>query len=203
VLSGDSRRLQPHAKILLELSREHELRMWLAISEFQHGYARWRSGEVDAGEAHMRAGIAANIEQGNKRWLPLFQGRLAEIEAEAKATDGALSRIDQALAMADETGEHWTDAFLHRLRGEILLKHERANIAPAEEAFLTAIAIAQQQRARSFELQAAHALAKLYQSTDRPADAHAILAPALEGFSSTPGFPVIEEAQKVLATLLS
>jgi class 3 adenylate cyclase/predicted ATPase len=203
LLSGDSRRLQPHAKILLELSREHELRMWLAISAFQDGYARWRAGEVDAGEADMRAGIAANIEQGNKRWLPLFQGRLAEIEAEAKAKaiDGALSRIDQAIALADETGEHWTDAFLHRLRGEILLRHEPANIAPAEEAFLTAIAIAQQQKARSFELQAAHALAKIYQSTDRPADAHAILEPALEGFSSTPEFPEIEEAQKLLAAL--
>ena len=37
--------------------------------------------------------------------------------------------------------------------------------APAEEAFLTAIAIAQQQKARGFELHAALSLAKLYQST--------------------------------------
>jgi predicted ATPase len=203
LLSRDSRQLQPHAKILVELSREHELRMWLAISGFQHGYARWRSGEVDAGEAHMRAGIAANIEQGNKRWLPLFQGRLAEIEAEAKTIDGALSRIEQALGLADETGEHWTDAFLHRLRGEILLRRGPANIAPAEEAFLTAIAIAQQQKARSFELQAAHALAKLYQSTGRAANAHAILSPALERFSPTPEFPEIDQAQTLLAALLS
>jgi predicted ATPase len=203
LLSRDSRQLQPHAKILVELSREHELRMWLAISVFQHGYALWRSGEVDAGEAHMRAGIAANIEQGNKRWLPLFQGRLAEIEAEAKTIDGALSRIEQALGLADETGEHWTDAFLHRLRGEILLRRGPANIAPAEEAFLTAIAIAQQQKARSFELQAAHALAKLYQSTGRAANAHAILSPALERFSPTPEFPEIDQAQTLLAALLS
>ena len=39
--------------------------------------------------------------------------------------------------------------------------------APAEEAFLTAIAIAQQQKARGFELHAALSLAKLYQSTGR------------------------------------
>src|SRR4029077_18432207 len=101
------------------------------------------------------------IEQGNKRWLPLFQGRLAEIEAEAKAIDAALSRIEQALALADETGEHWTDAFLHRLRGEILLKRDPANTAPAEEAYLTAIAVARQQKARSFGLPARLSLAKL------------------------------------------
>ena len=73
-----------------------------------------------------------------------------------------------------------------------MLKRDPANTAPAEEAFLTAIAIAQQQKARSFELRAALSLAKLYQSTGRAADAHAVLAPALEGFSPTPEFPEIE-----------
>jgi hypothetical protein len=48
-------------------------------------------------------------------------------------------------------------------------------------------------------LQAALALAKLYRSTGRSADAHAILAPALEGFTPTPEFPEIEEAQTQLA----
>ena len=36
------------------------------------------------------------------------------------------------LALAGETGEHWSDAFLHRLRGEILLKRDPANTAPGE-----------------------------------------------------------------------
>ena len=76
------------------------------------------------------------------------------------------------------------EAELHRARGEILLKRDPANPAPAEEAFLTAIAVAKQQGTRSFELRAALSLAKLYQSTGRAADAHAVLAPALDGFSS-------------------
>ena len=97
--------------------------------------------------------------------------------------------------------QRWFDAESHRVRGEILLKRDPANTAPAEEAFLTAIAVAQQQKARSFELRAALSLAKLYQSTGRAADAHAVLAPALEGFSPTPEFPEIEEAQKLLAAL--
>ena len=90
---------------------------------------------------------------------------------------------------------------MHRIRGEILLKRDPANTAPAEEAFLTAIAVAQQQKARSFELRAALSLAKLYQSTGRAADAHAVLAPALEGFAPTPEFPEIAEAQALLAAL--
>jgi len=114
-----------------------------------------------------------------------------------------LTRIDEALALAGETGEHWSDAFLHRLRGEILLQRDPANTAPAEDAFLTAIAIAQQQKARSFELRAALSLAQLYHSTDRPADAHAVLASALNGFSPTPEFPEIAAAQTLLSALAS
>jgi predicted ATPase len=134
----------------------------------------------------------------NKFHVPFFQGLLAEMEYAAKGVDGALTRIDEALALATETGECWSDAFLHRIRGEILLKSDPANKGPAEEAFLTAIAIAKHQKAKSFELQAALPLAKLYQSTGRPADAHDVLAPALEGFAPTPEFPEIAEAQALL-----
>jgi hypothetical protein len=45
--------------------------------------------------------------------------------------------------------------------------------------------------ARSFELRAAFALAKLYQSTNRAGDAHDILAPALDRFVPMPEFPEI------------
>ncbi len=101
----------------------------------------------------------------------------------------ALAHVDKALALTQQTGEHWTDAFLHRIRGEFLLKRDPVNPAAAEEAFLTAVAVAQQQKAKSFELRAALSLANLYQSTGRAADAHAVLAPALEGFAPTPEFP--------------
>jgi hypothetical protein len=42
---------------------------------------------------------------------------------------------------------------------------------------------------------------KLYQSTGRAANAHAVLAPALEGFSPTPEFLAVAEAQVLLDTL--
>ena len=51
------------------------------------------------------------------------------------------------------------------------------------------MAIAKEQGARSFGLQAALTLAQLYQSTGRASDAYAALAPALERFSPTPEMP--------------
>jgi len=83
----------------------------------------------------------------------------------------------------------------------MLLKRDPADPALAEDAYQTAIAIAKQQGARSYELLTSLALAKLYQSTARPADAHLVLAPALEGFAPTPEMPEIAEAQAMLAAL--
>ena len=93
---------------------------------------------------------------------PFGQGLLAEIEAETEGPDATLTRIDEALALAGDTGEHWSDAVLHRIRGDILLKHDQPNTAQAEEAFLTAIAIAKKQYARIFELRAATSMARLW-----------------------------------------
>jgi predicted ATPase len=168
---------------------------WGALS------ATWARTRLGDDVAKFRQALMAYAEQGNRAYLPMYQGLLGEIEAGGENADGALTGVDTALALAAETGEHWTDAFLHRIRGEILLKRDSANTAPAEKAFLTAIAIAQQHKAKSFELRAALSLAKLYQSTGRAADAHAVLPPALRGFSPTPEFPEIAEAQALLTTL--
>ena len=149
----------------------------------------------------MRRGVELLREQNVLMFDGLLKIALAEAEARAGDPDRAIAILDEALATADRIGYRAFEAELHRARGEILLKRDPANPAPAEEAFLTAIAVAKQQGTRSFELRAALSLAKLYQSTGRPADAHAVLAPALEGFSPTPEMPEIAEAQALLAAL--
>ena len=64
-----------------------------------------------------------------------------------------------------------------------------------------AIEIAVGQGTRSFGLRAALSLAKLYRSNGRPVDAHAVLAPAFEGFSLTSEMPKIAEAMSLSALL--
>ena len=129
--------------------------------------------------------------------------RLPKPKPRGGGVDRALAVLDEALVTSDRTGHRAFEAELHRARGEMLLKTDPANPAPAEEAFLTAIAVTKQQGTRSFELRAALSLAKLYQSTGRAADAHTVLAPALDGFAPTPEMPEISEAaQALLATLV-
>jgi predicted ATPase len=196
---GDAEAMLLASETMVELSQDYGLKLYLAWGKTYRGWARARLGDREAGVRELREGLAGVAAQGSKQHVPLYQALLAEIEAEMG--ESALSRIDSALALAHETGEHWSDSFLHRIRSKILLKLDPANTAAAEDAFRAAIASAQAQEARSFELQAALALAKLYQSTARPADARGVLAPALEGFLPTPEMWEIAEAQALLERL--
>jgi predicted ATPase len=202
IVRDDAGAARRDAEIVVKLSQENALTLYAAVGALASAWASARLDGRETGATELRQALAAWIDQGNRLLVPCYQGLLAEIEAQDDA-EGALTRVDEALALAGETGERWSDAFLHRLRGEILLKRDPANTAPAEDALLTAIAIAQQQKARSFELRAALSLAKLYRSTDHLTDAHAVLASALKGFSPTPEFPEIAEAQTLLTTLTS
>ena len=146
----------------------------------------------------MRRGVELLREQNVLMHDGLLKIALAEAEARAGDLTRAIAVLDKALETSNRLGYRAFEAELHRARGEILLMRDPANPAPAEEALLHAIAVAKQQSTRSFELRAALSLAKLYQSTGRPADAHAVLATALEGFAPTPDMPEFAEAQALL-----
>jgi len=149
----------------------------------------------------MRSAIAEYTRPGSEILHPLYTGRLAELEALGSDASAALATADEALGFAQRSGERWSDSLLHRIRGDVLRKVNPADPALAEEAYLAAIAVARDQGARSFGLQAALTLAKLYQSTCRPVAAHEVLALAFEGFSPTPELPEAAEAQDFLARL--
>ncbi|HZZ21995.1 MAG TPA: hypothetical protein VFE60_05190 [Roseiarcus sp.] len=189
------------ADALLELSEKHGMRTYLDEGRVYANWARGRLLDPDFGADKLEQALAAYTAQGNRADAPSLYCLLAELQADARGPESALASIDQGLAIANETGEHFTDPYLHRLRGEMLLKRNRSDPAPAEEAFKVAMAMAKAQGARSYELLASLPLAKLYQSTARPAEAHAVLAPALEGFAPTPEMPEITEAMSLSARL--
>jgi len=183
---------------LLALTEEHNLKTYADVCQVFANWVRGREVDPVSGAIGLRQALESYVGLGNKSGAPSFYGMLAELEAMTGGYDKALMQIDQGLEMADETEEHFTDPYLHRLRGECLLKREPGNSAPAEEAFQTSIAVAKQQSARSYELLAALSLAKLYQSTGRVDEARAILTPALHGFSPTAEMPEIRDAQALL-----
>ena len=201
LMRGDHLRAAQNAFELARLAREHDLNLWRAFGVFLQGWVASQSGAPADGLEDMRRGAALLREQNALLYDGLLKVALAGAQAGAGDLDRAIATIDEALATSNRTGYRAFEAELHRERGEALLKRDLVNPAPAEEAFRTAIAIAQKQGTRSFELRASLALAKLYQSTARPVEAHAVLAPALEGLAPTSQMPEIAEAQALLGSL--
>jgi adenylate cyclase len=186
---------------LARLALQSDLTLSRAFGVFLKGWAASQSGAPADGIQDMRRGADLLREQNVLVFDGLIKIALAEVEARAGDPDGALAVVDEALATVDRAGFRAFEAELHRARGDTLLKRDPATPAPAEAAFLTAIAVAKQQATRSFGLRAALSLARLYQSNGRPAKANAVLAPALEGFLPTPEMPEIAEAQALLVAI--
>ena len=200
ILRGDAAAALSAAEALESCARDHGMTLWRRWAALSSAWARGRLYHPAAAAAEFRRELTACSDHGATINMAFFQALLAQLETEAMGVETALMRIDDALALAGQGDNRWCLSFIHRLRGEILLRRDPYSV-PAEEAFRTAIDVARQQSARSLGLQAAIALAKLFRSTGRAAEAHGVLAPALEGFSPTPEMPEIAEAQALSARL--
>ena len=82
-----------------------------------------------------------------------------------------------------------------------MLEAEPASIAQAEACFNQSIEIAQQQKAKSWELRAAMSLARLYQNQGKKKEARGLLAQIYDRF--TEGFDTVDlrEAKALLDEL--
>src|SRR5262249_8607468 len=109
--------------------------------------------------------------------------------------------LTEALAQVHKAGEAWTEAELHRLKGELLLSLSADNLAEAERCFHQALVIARRQHAKSLELRAAMSLSRLWQQRGKRAEARALLAPIYGWF--TEGFDTadLQEAKTLLEAL--
>jgi predicted ATPase len=201
LMHGDFLQTDSNASELASLARESGLDFFSPQGVILEGWVKAQSGLPAEGHEDMRRGAELLREQNVRVFDGLYKATLAEAETHAGDIDRAVAILDEALATSERTGHRTFDAELHRVRGEMLLNRDPANLVSAEQAFQTAIAVAKHQGTRSVELRAVLPLAKLYQSTGRLADAHAVLAPALEGFAPMPEMPEIAEAQALLERL--
>ena len=194
LLRGDAAAALAAAEALAALGRDHGMAHWRADADLYAVWARVRLHDPEAAAA-----LPAWQDARSRRWFS--KALLAEHELHTHGVDTALARVDEALALARQVERRSDLPFAHLVRGDILLNRDPADPANAEEAFQTALAIAKEQDARSWGLRASLSLAKLYQSTGRPADAYSMLAPALAGFAPTDEMPEIAESKALLAAI--
>jgi predicted ATPase len=123
---------------------------------------------------------------------------LALLQLEGGRLADALATARGGLAIAERTGQHYRDAELLRLEGEILHRAPGHEPDAAELLFETAVETARRQEALSLELTAATSLARLLAERGRSREAHAALAPVYARFSEGFGTPDLVEARRLL-----
>jgi predicted ATPase len=192
---------QTRAEATITLATEKGFPHWMAGGAMRYGWALAHQGRAQAGIEQMTQGLmtyrASGTALAQSYWLAL----LAEAYSAGGQAEAGLTVLAEALTHADNTGECFYEAELHRLKGELRLQQSSDNHPEAESCFHHALDIARTQQAKSLELRAATSLARLWQQQGKRAEAQALLAPIYGWF--TEGFDTadLQEAKALLATL--
>lgn len=196
----DAESVRECTEAALNISREHEFSTWVAIATVYRGWALARLDHVCEGIDELHSGLNAVRGIGLGVLGPYYLSLLAEAYGAADQTDKAVASLNQALAEANENGESWWEAELHRMKGEFFL-HSSKKAAEAEACFTRAIAVARRQRAKSLELRAATSVGRLWQAQGKREQAHDLLAQICDWF--TEGFDTedLRKAKDLLDSL--
>jgi len=186
---------------VIALCAEHGFTEILAYATVVRGSEMAQQGSNEEGIAQIQEGLAASRATGAELTRPCFLCLLAEACMETGRVDDGLSALTEALAAADQHGNRYYEAEMHRLQGELLIKQDDSNAVEAQSCFERAIEVARKQSAKSWELRATVSLARLLDRTGRRDEARAMLAQIYGWF--TEGFDTrdLKDAKALLDEL--
>ena len=150
---------------------------------------------------HIRKGVATLRRLNGRVFFPLVLSRLALARCAVGEMNAALEAADEAVRVAREGEEFCWEAETLRVRGEVKLAMRVHDVAEVEADVSAAVAIANRQAAKSFELRAATSLARLWQGRERPGDARGLLAPIYGWFTEGFDTPDLMDARALLDEL--
>jgi predicted ATPase len=197
----DAGQTRDQAEAAMALATEHGFAPWVAVATGFLGWALGEQGESEKGLAILQRGVAALQAMRAGIWFPFRCTMLAEVLDLAGKTKGALQSLAEARTTMDQTQEHWWEAEVYRLQGELLWRHAMVPLSEVESLLRRAVDTARRQGARSFELRATTSLARLWLHQGKQAEAHGLLA-SIHGWF-TEGFetPDFKDAKALLEEL--
>jgi class 3 adenylate cyclase/tetratricopeptide (TPR) repeat protein len=197
---GEPQAAQKRAAAAITLANENGFPDWLMWARFVQAKALAEQGkQLEEGIAQMREVIDIGRAVGIQTGLAGLLVGLAEAHAGLGQVEEGLACVAEALDLINKTGEGDCESYLYRVKGELLLALSQDN--QAESCFHQAIDIARRQSAKSFELQAATRLARLWQKQGKKEEARQMLAEIYGWF--TEGFDTrdLKEAKALLEEL--
>jgi class 3 adenylate cyclase/predicted ATPase len=187
------------AGAVCDLAREVGFPHFLGVGLMFKGIAKAHLGDA-GGVAVLEEGLNVYRSTGTNWALSYWLGHCAS--APGQGREAAWRNLEAAFTKADETGEEFNRAELHRIRGDLALSMSVRRRGQAEADYLKAVRIAVDQGAKLLELRASTSLARLWYDQGKRTEARDLLAPIYDWFTEGFDTPDLEEAKALLDTLL-
>ena len=188
---------------LVALADEKGSLFWKTLGMLTQRCALAPTGETTDAAHMITSGIEAFRSTGGTLWAPSWVSYLAGAYADVGQFDDAWRCIAEATKTVQTTKEKWCEAEVLRTAGEIALKSPHPDLAKAEAYFERALAVARDQRAKSWELRVAMSMARLWRNQGKRQQARDLLEPIYDWF--TEGFDTLDlrESKTLLDDLAS
>jgi len=180
-----------------DLSARHGLTAYQSMAGIVAG--TWGDGAEGAGLT--REGLMELHRSAGTFFSALALGRLALTPCASGDAHAALASAAEAVRVARANGQLCWEGETLRILGEVKRAASAHDVAEVEADFSAAVAIANRQEAKSFELRAATSLARLWHGQGRPSDAYNLLVPVYNWFTEGFETPDLVEARALLDEL--
>ncbi len=191
--------MQAQTEELSALSTEQGFSLWSARATGARGRVLVALKQAREGLAMLKQGLAALDDTGTVLGKPGLLISLAEAHGILGQSIEGLNCLDEARQIIEATEERLDAAEWHRMRGELLM--QTGDRAAAEACLREAIALAQRQSAKLYELRAATGLARLWRDHGKEGEARALLTPIYGWFTEGFETPDLKEAKGLLDEL--
>jgi len=173
--------------------------LWKMMATCWTGTLLVERGEFARGVDLISQTLKACEQSGWQMGYVQFLRYLAEGLARLGHLEEADSKLERAIAWADQNGEGWYRAELMRMKGELMLQQSKTSLTiEAEDCLWRAIEIAREQGALFWELRIALSLARLRVGESRQHEVKPLLASIYNRFTEGFDAPDLRTARALL-----
>jgi class 3 adenylate cyclase/predicted ATPase len=179
-INGDCAGLEERTTQLIAVAAEQGFPLYEALGSIYRGWSKVGMGDMVEGISLLRSGSSAYNATGAETRKSYHMALLAIACEAAGQFEEALSVLDEAMQIAERIGERWFKSEMHRHKGQLLSR--QGNPKAAASFYQQALAIAEEQEAKLWQLRAAVSLAKLTRDQGRFSDARNSVARIYDWF---------------------
>jgi len=187
----------------IDFAGRHELEMWKGYGSIIHAHAQSLNGDVEGAIPVMESGFAwlARTQTGHS--VPVHHAVHARALASLRRFDEAAPYASMVRAELESGSERYYWPECQRLLGDYLRLCPDSDPSEAEASYLSALSLAREQHAKTWELYAAISLARLWADQGKAGQAAELLGTSCDGFAEGRGLPAWEEAETLHERLRS